>query len=150
VVDRAGGEALGCVQHAAALLASLTDGGRVYPGRTDHRGAAIEAYRRAQQMRPFGFLQPEDVVIRPTATVYAELRSAITAELDLSADALDGEQEVRKAEAAERVARLWAELSRSLIEPPMWTVYAIARLGAAADAHARRMRAAADKSVELS
>jgi hypothetical protein len=52
VVDQAGGEALGCLRHGAALLASL-EGGRVYPG----TGSAIEVYRRAQALRPFEWAQ---------------------------------------------------------------------------------------------
>ncbi|MCZ4122499.1 hypothetical protein [Streptomyces sp. H39-S7] len=45
--------ALGCVLHAARLLASL-DGGRVYPGPSRvGAGAAIDAYQRAQTLPPF-------------------------------------------------------------------------------------------------
>lgn len=52
VIDQAGAEATGCLRHGAALLASL-DRGRVYPGSVD--GAAIEVYKRAQGLAPFGF-----------------------------------------------------------------------------------------------
>lgn len=51
-VDRTGEAALGCVHHAAILLASVTDA-RVYPATVD--GAAIEVYRRAVVRAPFDF-----------------------------------------------------------------------------------------------
>jgi hypothetical protein len=40
------------VRHAAVMLASIT-GARVYPGSAPL--AAIDVYRRAQRLRPFGF-----------------------------------------------------------------------------------------------
>lgn len=52
VVDASGAEQSGCVLHAAVVLASVTDA-RVYPGSVE--GAAIEAHKRAQGMRPFDF-----------------------------------------------------------------------------------------------
>lgn len=57
VVDRQGAEALGCVHHAARLYASL-DRPRVYPSE-GHLGAAVEVYRRAQQLKPFGWMRGE-------------------------------------------------------------------------------------------
>lgn len=56
VVDQAGAAVSGCVRHGAALLASL-DGGRVYPDSV--QGAAIETYKRAQDLRPFEFGRQE-------------------------------------------------------------------------------------------
>lgn len=52
VVDQVGDEVRGCVHHAAVVLASV-EGSRVYPGSVD--GAAVEAFRRAQLLEPFGF-----------------------------------------------------------------------------------------------
>jgi hypothetical protein len=52
VVDRVDDELYGCVHHASAALASIEDA-RAYPGRL--RGAAIEAFRRAQLREPFDF-----------------------------------------------------------------------------------------------
>lgn len=49
---------LGCVHHAARMLASL-DGGRVYPGPDDTNGsAALDTYRRAQTLPPFAWTHP--------------------------------------------------------------------------------------------
>jgi hypothetical protein len=52
VVDRAGEQRYGCVVHAAVALASI-EHARVYPGSLP--GAAVEAYCRARQLRPFEF-----------------------------------------------------------------------------------------------
>lgn len=52
LVDPSGAEETGCVLHAAVVLASVK-GVRVYPGSVE--GAAIEAFKRAQGMRPFDF-----------------------------------------------------------------------------------------------
>lgn len=57
----------GCVHHGARMLASL-EGGRVYPGpsagigRTpESGGAAVDAYNRAQTLRPFPWMSdPQD------------------------------------------------------------------------------------------
>jgi hypothetical protein len=62
ILDQRGTERLGCVHHAARLLASI-EGGRVYPGpsstvgRTEGNGAAIDAYKRAQHLPPFCWRQ---------------------------------------------------------------------------------------------
>lgn len=53
VVDQHGAEQDACVNHGSALLASLKDA-RVMRGSVE--GAAIEAFRRAQQRTPFDFL----------------------------------------------------------------------------------------------
>jgi len=52
VVDRTGAATLGCIHHAAMMLASII-GARVYPGSVD--GAAIAAFNRAAGMTPFAF-----------------------------------------------------------------------------------------------
>jgi hypothetical protein len=46
VRDKFGGEASGCVRHAAAMLAAV-DGSTVHAGSVP--GAAIEAFKRAQR-----------------------------------------------------------------------------------------------------
>jgi hypothetical protein len=51
IVDSTGGHALGCLRHAAVLLAALV-GGRVYP--LSVPGAAIEVYHRAARLRRCG------------------------------------------------------------------------------------------------
>jgi hypothetical protein len=48
VVDVAGGQAYGCVRHAATMLAAIADA-RVYPSTVP--GAAIDAYHRAASLR---------------------------------------------------------------------------------------------------
>ena len=52
IVDATGRAAVGCVHHAAVMLASLKRA-RAYPGAVP--GAAIEAYRLAQYRLPFDF-----------------------------------------------------------------------------------------------
>lgn len=52
VVDQVRDELVGCVHHAAVVLASV-EKARVYPGSVG--GAAIETYQRAQLRRPFVF-----------------------------------------------------------------------------------------------
>ncbi len=56
VVDQHGAEQDACVNHGSALLASLEDA-RVERGTVE--GAAIEAFKRAQQRTPFDFLNPD-------------------------------------------------------------------------------------------
>lgn len=48
VRDKSGGEAFGCVRHAAAMLAAV-EGSTVHAGSVS--GAAIEAFKRAQRLR---------------------------------------------------------------------------------------------------
>ncbi len=54
LIDPTGTQSTGCVRHAAAALASVTDL-RVSPGPGDTGSNAIAAYRRARQLRPFDF-----------------------------------------------------------------------------------------------
>ena len=51
---------LGCVHHGARMLASL-EGGLVYPGPSNDSsgprgGAAVEAFNRAQDLKPFAWM----------------------------------------------------------------------------------------------
>ncbi len=52
VVDKLGGEALGCVHHAARLYATLEDP-RVYPNGDANNGKALEVYHRAADLKPW-------------------------------------------------------------------------------------------------
>ena len=54
VTDATGEQQTGCVRHAAASLASVTDL-RVHPGPGDTGSNAIAAYQQARQRRPFDF-----------------------------------------------------------------------------------------------
>lgn len=52
VLDKVGGEALGCVHHAARLYATLDDP-RVYPNGENNAGKALEVYHRAADLKPW-------------------------------------------------------------------------------------------------
>lgn len=53
VVDQAGHRVAGCVGHASAMLAAVA-GSHVYPGAVP--GAAVEAWRAAQERTAFDFM----------------------------------------------------------------------------------------------